>query len=180
MTPRQQQRFDRCIDYLTPIARIVEVGAGEVHWIAARNADPDQGPSYCYECGSAKVDSLNIAHPEHEYLLDGGWGSYESDCQEFCEECGKTLRTWLTDYGVSQELENWAVSRITLRGKHAAHCAYEIMRLLECALLDDYSNMPHLKEYEIDEIKQIQRDVHRLIKRIDAIRRRAAALLEKS
>lgn len=171
MTPLQAQRLDRCIEFLRPIAQDAENKASEVYWIAARNADPDQGPSYCGDCGGKLVDKLNAEHPEHEYLLDGGWG-YESDSCEMCDECGLHLRCTLSDHGVDQELSHWAANRISVRDKHASTTAWFLLLVLECAYMGTPDEVTWLKEYQLDRLKSIQRDVHRLTRRIDAMRKR--------
>jgi len=164
----QKQRLDRCIKFLSTFA-LPDSEIGDIHWIGARNADPEAGESYCYECGHEEVNRLNAEHPDHEYFLDGGW-SIESDSQEFCETCGKYLHTSLTSYAVAQELNHWCENRITLRGKSAPYQAYELLRVLECAYMGDpvwESN------YERERINDIQHGVHRLTRRIDAVRIRA-------
>lgn len=171
MTPVQQQRLDRCIEFLRPIAQDAENTASEVYWIGARNADPDQGPSYCGDCGGKLVDKLNAENPDGEYLLDGGWG-YESDGCEVCDKCGLHLRCSLSDCGVDQELDHWSASRIDLRGKHASTTAWFLLLTLECAYMGDLTDIPWLHGHEIDRAKRIQTSVHRLIRRIDAMRAR--------
>lgn len=173
MTPIQQQRFDRCIEFLRPIAQKAADEASEVYWIAARNADPDQGPSYCRACADALVDKLNAEHPDHEYLRDGGWG-YEADTQEICEQCGIHLSCTLTEHGIEQELDHWSRYRIDLKGKHASVRAYFLLNTLECAYMGNADDAPWLHGYKLDRAKAIQREVHRLTRRVDGIRSRAA------
>ena len=174
MRDTQQQRLARCIEFLRPIAHTATEEAREAHWIGARNADPDQGPSYCRECCDALVEKLNTEHPEHEYLRDGGWG-YDADGLECCDSCGKQLNVFLTSYGIEQELDNWSGSKIMLRGKRAPYLAFDLLNLLECADMRDLTSQTYLHGYQLDQAKNIQLGVHRLTRRIDAIRRRAAA-----
>lgn len=171
MRESQKQRLERCIKFLRPIAQPAEDAAGEVHWLGARNAAPDQGPSYCYECCSAEVDRLNEQNPGHEYLVDGCWG-YTSDGVEFCDKCGKTLRVNLSDYGVASEIDNYlSLPRIKLN----SHSAYDILNILECAYMGDLSNAPWIKGYEMERAKETQKCVHQLTRRIDKTRIRVAA-----
>ncbi|WEE79412.1 hypothetical protein LZ683_08660 [Comamonas testosteroni] len=171
MRESQKQRLDRCIKFLRPIAQPAEDAAGEVHWLGARNADPDQGPSYCYECCSAEVHRLNEQHPDHEYLVDGGWG-YTSDGVELCDKCNKTLRVNLSDYGVASEIDNYlSLPRIKLD----SHSAYDILNILECAYMGNADDAPWLRGYELERVKGIQKSVHQLTHRIDRTRLRAIA-----
>jgi hypothetical protein len=50
---------ERCIVFLTTIAKPALDEEDDVHWIDARHADSDQCPSYCREHGKAMVDHLN-------------------------------------------------------------------------------------------------------------------------
>ena len=168
MTDAQQQRLDRCIEFLRTIAKPADDEASEVHWIGARNADPDQGPSYCQKCCDELVDKMNAEHPEHEYLRDGGWGC-PSDGSECCDVCGRQLRVQLTDQGVSSELDNWNGCRIKLRGKQASYIAFDLLAVLETAYMGSLENCPWLHDYQLAMIKNNQRDIHRLARRIDGI-----------
>lgn len=171
MTPAQAQRLDRCIKFLEPVAADAERKASEVYWISARNADPDQGSSYCGDCGGKLVDKLNAENPDHEYLLDGGWG-YESGSCEICDKCGLHLRCTLTDCGVDQELDHWMSVRIDLRGKHASTTAWFLLLILECAYMGNLAEARWLKDHQIARAKRIQQNIHLLTRRIDAMRKR--------
>lgn len=173
ITETQKQRLARCKDFLRAMQSSFYESVSEVHWIGARNADPDQSPSYCRACCDKLVDKLNTENPSHEYLRDGGRG-YEADCIEVCDECGALLNCTLTHCGVEQELEHWAGARIDLRGKYRESTAYQLLTLLDCAPLDDYwIDPPGMQPYQIDRISRSRRDTHRLTLRIDSIRSRA-------
>lgn len=172
MTDLQQQRLDRCIAYLQPIAKQADDECGEVHWIAARNADPNQGPSYCRECCDELVGQMNDANPDHEYLRDGGWG-YDGSHFECCDKCGKNLRVNLDDCGVEQAIEDYGHRRLRLHGKHATYQAHDLLCVLECAFMGDVDECPWLRGYQAERAKANQAGVHRLTRRIDAIRARA-------
>lgn len=174
MSPTQDARYRRSIEFLRPIARPVEETIGHVRWLDARETDTDQGPSYCTECGDKEIEKLNAAHPEHDYFLAGGYG-YESDGQEFCDCCGCFLHTSLTDCGIESELEHFDGQRLSLRGEHAASNAYSLLRILECVWLGDPSS--YLTGYGLDRAKKNQRDVHKLTRRIDGIRMRRLAAI---
>lgn len=174
MTELQQQRFDRCVTFLRALSQAADNEACEVHWLAARNADPDQGPSYCRECCNALVEKGNSEHPDHEYLRDGGWG-YVADGTECCDTCGKQLRCTLSDYGVDSELDNWEDSRLRLRGKRATYQAFDLLNVLESAYMGDVDECTWLRGHELERAKRIQKGVHRLTRRIDGIRERIAA-----
>ena len=173
MRKSQEIRLQRCVDYLRPLQSELSESLSEVYWLGARNADPDQGPSYCRDCCDKHVDRLNAAHPNHEYLRDGGWG-YVADTPEICDDCGAFLNCTLTHEGVSSELEYWANARIALRGKHQAATAFQLLLILESGSLDDYwLNSTHLSPYEVKRIQLIHREAHGLTQRIDRIRQRA-------
>ena len=175
MTEMQAQRLARCIDFLRPIQALFAESVSEVHWVGARNADPDQGPSYCRTCCDKLVDRLNAEHPDHEYLRDGGWG-YESDGHEVCDACGALLNCTLSHCGMEQELEHWESVRICLRGRYQESTAYQLLTLLECAPLDEYwLTAPGMQPYQTERIRRIRRDTHALARRIDGIRARAVA-----
>lgn len=172
-TEVQKLRMERCIGFLRPLQASFSETISETHWVGARNADPDQGSSYCRACCDKLVEQLNAKHPEHEYLRDGGWGS-DSDSQEICEECGDFLACSLTEYGIGQELDHWSRARVTLHGRYAATTAFQLLQILESECLNDYwLTAPGKHQYQIDSIRRIHRDTHALTRRIDAIRDRA-------
>ena len=174
MRESQKQRIQRCIDFLRPLQSEFAESLSEVYWLGARNADPDQGPSYCRDCCDTHVDRLNAEHPDHEYLRDGGWG-YEADTPEICDDCGAFLNCTLTHCGVASELEHWANARIALRVRYQASTAFELLLILESGSLEDYwLSAPHMQPYEVRRIKLIHRGVHALTRRIDLIAHRAA------
>lgn len=179
MRNSQKQRLQRCIDFLRPLQSEFAESVSEVHWIGARNADPDQGPSYCRTCCDKRVDKLNAEHPDHEYLRDGGWG-YEGDGLEICDDCGTHLNCTLSHYGVNSELDHWEAARIDLRGKHRAATAFELLLILESGSLDDYwLSAPGMRQHEVDRIRAIHRDANALARRIDRMRQRAQAQPQK-
>lgn len=175
MRQSQKQRLQRCIDFLRPLQSEFAESVSEVYWLGARNADPDQGPSYCRSCCEKHVDRLNSQHPEHEYLRDGGWG-YEADGLEICDDCDAFLNCTLTHFGVASELDNWERARIDLRGKHKAATAFQLLLILESGSMDDYwLSAPGMLPYEVERIQIIHREAHALTRRIDRIRQHAQA-----
>jgi len=122
--------LDETLVWLGGIAAPVAETASYVHWLNARNADTDQGNSYCRDCCDTQVKKLNAKHPKLEYFRDGGWPT-DADHPEFCCECGATLDCSLTTHGVEYELDQYEKERLTLRGKHAPYFAYNAYQILE-------------------------------------------------
>ena len=91
-------------------------------WLGGDAAD--QGPSYCLECASKKVDSGEGGAE----FVDGGW-SQESDGCCHCESCGLLLDYTLTDYGVGAELEHYL--QHPPRAPISNDEAYHLSRLIE-------------------------------------------------
>ena len=90
------------------------------HWLGGTGAD--QGPSYCHDCASKRVEA-----GEGEFV-DGGWPQdNDGSCQ--CEDCGRTLDYTLTEYGVEEEMEHF--TRRRLRGAINPLLAYALARVLE-------------------------------------------------
>lgn len=118
--------------WLRDMSRPLVATMSYVHWINARNANTDQGLSYCKCCAQKIVEQSNAANPDHEYFVDGGW-STESDVPEHCDDCGETLDCHLTTCGLEYELDHFEAHRIALRGKHAAYVAYSMTQILEAA-----------------------------------------------
>ena len=130
--PQAQDRTQRIYavaNWLAPIARPVEKDAEYSRWISAREADPEQSTDWCLECARAEVARLNAAHPEREYLVDGGWGS-ETDVPPYCWKCDKPLDDQLPEYAIESEIEHYSTSPIILRGRRAADCAFRYRQML--------------------------------------------------
>jgi hypothetical protein len=165
-------RADRCIRYLTLIAAPVLADEEDPYWLDAREVDVDQYGNYCHEHGLALVEKLNAEHPEHDYFLSRGY-SYESDSQEVCETCGKYLHTCLTTHAIEQELDHIESHRLGLIGKHSPWRAYMLLRVIECA--QEYEGIA-FHDYRDGKIAELQRRVRVVTRRIDAARRRKAAI----
>ncbi|APW37669.1 hypothetical protein RD110_11075 [Rhodoferax koreense] len=175
MTTDIDTKMQRCLEFLRPIALPAEKKADHAHWIAARNADPEQGEDYCRACCQKEVDRLNAENPDGEYLVDGGWGS-ESDTSGVCSGCGEPLHVGLTEHGVSSELEHFERHRINLRGTHAPYTAFYLVATLESAFIGDVDKCSWLRGHQADHVKRNQQGVRKLLRRIDAIRGRMAAI----
>lgn len=123
------QRIYAVAKWLAPIAAPVEANAEFSRWIGARNADPEQSEDYCTACARTEVARLNALHPEHEYLVDGGWGS-STDCPPACCKCGVCLDDHLSEYAIEEEIEHYASNAICLRGERAAPSAFRFRQML--------------------------------------------------
>ncbi|HEV6964614.1 hypothetical protein [Roseateles sp.] len=124
------KRVDAVIDWLRPIAEPVAKEAEFSRWISAHNADTDQAEDWCTACARAEVTRLNALHPDHEYLVDGGWGS-STDCPPYCCKCGKTLSDHLTSYAIRDEIDHYSRHSVTLRCKQGAERAFRFVQMLE-------------------------------------------------
>jgi hypothetical protein len=123
-------RVSAVIDWLRPFARPVETQAENVRWIAARNIRAtDQAEDWCTACARAEVERLNDLNPEHEYVVDGGWGS-PADCPPACCKCGITLKGEFTEYAIEEEVEHYSNHAVGLRGKYAAERAFRFIQVL--------------------------------------------------
>lgn len=122
--------LDETLVWLGNIVQPVTASMSYVHWLNARNADTDQGNSYCRDCCDSAVERLNATHPEHEYFRDGGWPT-DADHPENCCECGATLDCSLTTHGVEYELDHYETERLSLRGKRSDEVAYNALQILE-------------------------------------------------
>ena len=129
------ERVNAVLNWLRPLAAPVAAEAEFARWISARHADTEQSESWCTACATAEVERLNSTHPEHEYLVDGGWGS-ETDTPRYCCKCGKTLSDHLTSYGIKYEVDHYSRYTVGLRGKHAAEKAFRFMEVFESASFD--------------------------------------------
>ncbi|WP_339829429.1 hypothetical protein [uncultured Arenimonas sp.] len=110
----------RAQEVLTQLNRIAgEVEAPYPHWLGS---PADQGPSYCFDCASARV-SAGEAN-----FVDGGWPQDNDGCCH-CEDCGRLLDYTLTEYGVESELEHFRGTRF--RRAINPELAYHLARLLE-------------------------------------------------
>lgn len=123
------------LQWLEPIAKPVADEAEPARWIAARYADPDQGPDWCTACAVEEVERLNALNPEHEYFVDGGW-DVQTDVPPICEKCGKSLTSDFTKHAIEYETEHWLRHRVTLRGARAAEQAFRFTQVLESGDFD--------------------------------------------
>lgn len=77
------------------------------YWIVdSVGDDATGGMDFCFECGSAHVERLNLYAPgdrTYEFMWCDPCGG--NDTIPRCDECGKTLAGWPTDYCASNELE---------------------------------------------------------------------------
>lgn len=126
----RDERVSVVLDWLRPVAASVAAEAEFARWISARYADTEQSESWCTPCAKAEVERLNLANPEHEYLVDGGWGS-ETDCPRYCCKCGKTLSDYLTSYAIREEVDHYSRYSVSIRGKHAAELAFRFIEVFE-------------------------------------------------
>lgn len=127
-TLTRTERVEVVVSWLRPIAAPVADEAEYSRWISARNGvDPDQSEDWCTECASAEVSRLNAAHPEHEYFVDGGWGS-TTDCPPYCWKCGKSLDDSLSEYGIRDEAEHYSLHTVSLRGEQGAEHAFRFIQ----------------------------------------------------
>jgi hypothetical protein len=130
--PQAQDRTQRIYavaNWLAPIASPVEKEAEYSRWISARQADPEQSADWCLECARAEVGRLNTEHPEHDYLVDGGWGS-ETDSPPYCCQCDKPLNDHLSEYAIEAEIEHYSDYPICLRGRQKAHSAFRFRQMI--------------------------------------------------
>lgn len=112
-----------------------------LHWL-----ESDASASYCRECviqARGKEFDLGrpLADPDwfnrsewEDAFFDGIRGhpyrcAGESDIPESCHTCGVTLDYWLTDYGISEEIDHWSNSEMS---GDLSEVAYNIDRLFEC------------------------------------------------
>jgi hypothetical protein len=124
------------MDWLRPIAEPVARRAEFSRWISARNAsDPDQSEDWCAACAHAEVNRLNASNPDHQYFVDGGWGS-STDCPAYCCKCGTTLDDELTEYAIMNEVDHYSGCTVSLRGKHGAYRAFRFMQAFGAAAFD--------------------------------------------
>jgi hypothetical protein len=98
-----------------------------MHWISTPKGD--EGNEWCYGCGSAKVEELRTADPEHadDYFLDGWW-AIEDDSSCWCEGCGARLNSIMTDYCAASELDHYVTYGVT---PFCAEIAYDLSELID-------------------------------------------------
>lgn len=115
---------------LASLSANVEVSCA--HWINAKNANTDQGISYCGACCEKHVTELNKKNPKGEYFMDGGW-SQDSDTFENCDTCGVTLDTDFTEYAVREEIEYWRRKpiRMHLLSARGPYVAFRLLQTLD-------------------------------------------------
>lgn len=118
--------------WLCVIAKPLTEKAEFSRWVGARNADADQGPNWCFVCCEKEVVRLNVANPDAEYFVDGGWNQ-QSDSPPTCQGCGLALDDTLTEYGIEYELEHYAMHRIQLHGEYRAGEAFNFLKIIESA-----------------------------------------------
>lgn len=119
-----------------------ELDPPPMHWL-----ESDAGISYCRKCAiTARGKEFEFGPPirnadyyrrtELEHAFFDGMRSYahgcagHSDITEACYHCGITLAYWLTDYGISSELDHWSKAEMT---GDLSEIAYNIDRLFECS-----------------------------------------------
>lgn len=128
-------RVRAVLNWLDPIAAPVAAEAEFSCWIVAGNADPDQSEDWCTACARSEVARLNAEHPEHEYLVDGGWGS-STDVPPYCCKCGKTLDDFLTKYAIECEVDHYSQHPVGLRGKSGPQRAFRYIQMLSSGDFD--------------------------------------------
>lgn len=89
-------------------------------WLGGDGAD--QGPSYCRGCAEKHVDNSSAE------FVDGGFQQDNDGCCH-CEDCGRPLDYTLTEYGIKEELEHFAID--DLKSEVTPELAYHLCRLLE-------------------------------------------------
>lgn len=92
------------------------------HWIGG----DDESRSFCHECAEKEIANLEKAHPDEEYILDGGWGC-ESDSQPFCETCGKALSASFTTYACESEIDHFEDSGFDIDSPEDCYSMERIM-----------------------------------------------------
>ena len=133
----RSERVDVVIRWLVPIAEPVAKEAEFSRWISARGTgDPDQSEDWCTSCASAEVERLNSTNPDHEYFVDGGWGS-ETDSAPYCCKCGKTLDDDLTRHAIEAEADHYSQNTVSLRGKQRAYRAFRFVQVFRSSDFDD-------------------------------------------
>jgi hypothetical protein len=111
------------------------------HWLKS-----EESASYCRECAiQARGKEFDLGRPldDSDWFNRGAWEDAffegiscyapgcagESDITEACDTCGRTLDYWLTDHGISEEIDHWANSEMS---GDLSEVAYNIDRLFEC------------------------------------------------
>lgn len=155
MTATERDLLDTVLRWLEPIAEPAAKDSEPSRWIAARNADPDQASNWCTHCATKEVARLNALHPDHEYIVDGGW-STTTDVPPICEGCGKSLVGVFTEHAIEYETEHYLAHRLTLRGRFRHERAFRLTQVLESGDFD-LSNKDHAA----------------LFRKLDRMRRRA-------
>ena len=135
MLTDRTKRVDAVIGWLRPIAEPVASEAEHARWIGALNADPDQSEDWCTACARVEVERLNALHPDHEYVVDGGWGS-STDCPPSCCKCGKSLDGHFTAAAIGYEMDHYDRHSVSLR-KCAAEKAFRFIQMLESGCFDE-------------------------------------------
>lgn len=107
---------DEVLGRLEKIAATIEVPYQ--HWLGGA----DQGPSYCFDCATKKVEAGDAE------FVDGGWQQEDDTCRH-CEDCGRLLEYSLTNEGVESELEHFTGARFDR--VIGPELAYHLARVLE-------------------------------------------------
>lgn len=128
----QKHLKEELIDWLTDIAGGIYDGSPHVHWIIENTGEfePDQSLVYCGDCCEAEVNHLNQQTPEAEYRSDGGFGTQE-DGFKYCEKCSCFLTCSLTDYGITQGLEEFEQGHMELSGEYRRSNAALLLQIAE-------------------------------------------------